>query len=157
MTNHQPHLSGKEPATGSSQGAGRRGELDSGTGEPFPKCNRRHAGWWNAENSRSSLVAGENTATSDQRRVISDQSSDQRPATSDRFVRLEISDTGLGIEKDKLTRIFDPFFTTKEVGKGTGLGLSIVHGIIKEHRGTITVKSQPGVGTKFTILLPTEG
>ncbi len=71
-------------------------------------------------------------------------------------LRLEISDTGMGIERGNLTRIFDPFFTTKEVGKGTGLGLSIVHGIIKEHHGTIFVKSQPGVGTTFTIVLPTE-
>lgn len=71
-------------------------------------------------------------------------------------LRLLISDTGVGISEEHLGHIFDPFFTTKDVGKGTGLGLSIVHGIIKEHRGTITVESRPGVGTKFTILLPTE-
>lgn len=71
-------------------------------------------------------------------------------------VCLEIADSGIGIEKDNLARIFDPFFTTKEVGKGTGLGLSIVHGIIKEHQGTIAVESQPGVGSKFVIILPTE-
>lgn len=73
-----------------------------------------------------------------------------------RFVRLEISDTGIGIEKENLARIFDPFFTTKEVGKGTGLGLSIAHGIIREHQGTIVVESVPGKGTTFTITLPTE-
>jgi len=72
-------------------------------------------------------------------------------------LRLEITDTGMGIAPDNLERIFDPFFTTKEVGKGTGLGLSIVHGIIQEHYGTITVASQPGAGTTFTIILPTEG
>ncbi len=71
-------------------------------------------------------------------------------------VILEISDTGIGIEPDKLARIFDPFFTTKEVGKGTGLGLSIVHGIIKEHGGSIRVESQLGAGTKFVIALPAE-
>lgn len=70
-------------------------------------------------------------------------------------LRLEIADTGMGIPRENLGRIFDPFFTTKEVGKGTGLGLSIVHSIIKEHRGTIAVESQPGMGTRFTILLPT--
>jgi signal transduction histidine kinase len=71
-------------------------------------------------------------------------------------VCLEIADTGNGIPPENLARIFDPFFTTKEVGKGTGLGLSIVHGIIKEHQGTIKVESQPGVGTKFTLVLPTK-
>ncbi len=72
-------------------------------------------------------------------------------------IRLEIADTGAGIQKEHLDRVFDPFFTTKEVGKGTGLGLSIVHGIIKEHQGTITIESQLGRGTKFAIVLPTEG
>jgi signal transduction histidine kinase len=71
-------------------------------------------------------------------------------------IRLEIADTGVGIQKDHLDRVFDPFFTTKEVGKGTGLGLSIVHGIIQEHEGTITIESQVGQGTRFTIILPTE-
>lgn len=78
-----------------------------------------------------------------------------RAAREDTRLRLEIVDTGMGIPGENLGRIFDPFFTTKEVGKGTGLGLSIVHSIIKEHRGTIAVESQPGVGTRFTILLPT--
>jgi signal transduction histidine kinase len=71
-------------------------------------------------------------------------------------VRLEIADTGVGIRKNQIARVFDPFFTTKEVGKGTGLGLSIVHGIIKEHQGTINIESEPGLGSKFTIVLPTE-
>lgn len=71
-------------------------------------------------------------------------------------VKIEISDTGAGIPAESLPRIFDPFFTTKQVGKGTGLGLSIVHGIIKEHRGTITAESQLGSGTTFVITLPTE-
>jgi signal transduction histidine kinase len=72
-------------------------------------------------------------------------------------IRLEIADTGLGIQKDHIDRVFDPFFTTKEVGKGTGLGLSLVYGIVKEHQGTITIESQLGRGTKFAIVLPTEG
>ena len=71
-------------------------------------------------------------------------------------IRLEIADTGSGVQEDHIDRVFDPFFTTKEVGKGTGLGLSIVHGIIKEHQGTITIESQLGRGTRFAIVLPTE-
>lgn len=70
--------------------------------------------------------------------------------------RIEIifSDTGLGIEINMMDKIFDPFFTTKSPGKGTGLGLSICYGIIKEHNGTITVKSKKDEGTTFTITLP---
>lgn len=71
-------------------------------------------------------------------------------------LRLEISDNGTGISTEDLPRVFDPFFTTKEVGKGTGLGLSIVQSIIEEHQGTIAVESEPGIGTRFIILLPTE-
>ncbi len=64
------------------------------------------------------------------------------------------SDTGTGIPDDIKQKIFDPFFTTKEVGKGTGLGLSMSYGIIKDHGGTINVKSEIGVGTSFIIELP---
>ncbi|MCJ7601225.1 MAG: ATP-binding protein [Desulfobulbaceae bacterium] len=57
-----------------------------------------------------------------------------------------------------MSRVFDPFFTTKEVGKGTGLGMSIAYDIIKKHNGTITVESEVGRGTTFTVSLPvTEG
>ena len=67
---------------------------------------------------------------------------------------VEISDTGLGIPADQLSRIYDPFFTTKDIGKGTGLGLSITYGIVQEHDGTITCDSAVGKGTRFTLTLP---
>ena len=70
------------------------------------------------------------------------------------MVTLTIADTGHGMPQDVIAKIFDPFFTTKEFGKGTGLGLTVVRGIIEEHSGTIQVKSEPGVGTEFTICLP---
>jgi signal transduction histidine kinase len=71
-------------------------------------------------------------------------------------LRIDVLDTGVGISRDNIERIFYPFFSTKEVGKGTGLGLSIAHGIIKEHRGTITVESVLEEGTTFRITLPVE-
>lgn len=68
-------------------------------------------------------------------------------------VRIDISDTGVGITKENLNRLFTPFFTTKEKGKGVGLGLSVVHGIIERHHGKIEIESNPGAGTTFSIYL----
>jgi signal transduction histidine kinase len=70
------------------------------------------------------------------------------------YCYIEISDTGKGIAQEDLERIFEPFFTTKDVGEGTGLGLSVSLGIIKSHGGDITVRSQLGQGSTFTISLP---
>jgi signal transduction histidine kinase len=68
------------------------------------------------------------------------------------YLKLQVSDTGVGMTPDVQTRIFDPFFSTKEAGRG--LGLAVVHGIIRTHGGAITVTSEPHKGTKFEILLP---
>jgi signal transduction histidine kinase len=72
----------------------------------------------------------------------------------DQCVEVQFSDTGQGIAPENMDRIFDPFFTTKETGHGVGLGLAISHGIVAEHKGTISVVSQVGKGTTFVIRLP---
>ena len=67
---------------------------------------------------------------------------------------IEISDTGIGMDKKTIEKIFEPFFTTKELGRGTGLGLSIVRHIALAHGGTVSVDSVEGVGSTFRITVP---
>ncbi|MCA9800774.1 MAG: GAF domain-containing protein [Cyanobacteria bacterium HKST-UBA02] len=72
-------------------------------------------------------------------------------------VTVTIRDNGPGIKPEIQSKIFDPFFTTKPVGQGTGLGLSICHSIVERHGGQISVSSQPGEGTKFSVTIPLKG
>jgi len=77
-----------------------------------------------------------------------------RTGCEDDQVWVEVEDTGSGMPPEVLGKIFDPFFTTKPIGKGTGLGLSLSYGIIQKHHGRIDVRSEPGQGTCFRIVLP---
>jgi PAS domain S-box-containing protein len=70
------------------------------------------------------------------------------------YVAIRVSDTGVGMPPDVLAKAFDPFFTTKPIGQGTGLGLSMIYGFAKQSRGHVRVRSAPGQGTAFTLLLP---
>jgi PAS domain S-box-containing protein len=79
----------------------------------------------------------------------------QSGVEENQIIRLEVRDTGCGMDEATMGRIFEPFYTTKGVGEGTGLGLSMVHGIVTSHGGTIHVESEPGKGSCFTIELPT--
>ena len=75
-------------------------------------------------------------------------------ASDGQSLRIDVRDTGVGIDPNNLPSIFDPFYTTKEVGRGTGLGLSVTYGILEKHGGHIEAHSQKGEGTVFTITLP---
>ena len=77
-----------------------------------------------------------------------------RHASAGAYARIAISDEGVGIDPDTVSRIFEPFFTTKGDGEGTGLGLAVCHGIIREHGGFLEVTSEVGQGTTFYVYLP---
>lgn len=106
-------------------------------------------------NARDAMPAGGTlrieTSNADFDSEITSLIPDARPGS---YACLSITDNGVGMDEATRQKIFEPFFTTKPIGKGTGLGLSIVYGIVKNHKGFISVHSEPGQGTTFKIFLP---
>jgi PAS domain S-box-containing protein len=103
-------------------------------------------------NARDAMPAGGEIKLSAENVVL--QKSGPTGDLEGAFVALTVADTGVGIPEDILPKIFDPFFTTKDVDKGTGLGLSQVYGFAQQSRGTVTVASTVGAGTRMTLYLP---
>jgi PAS domain S-box-containing protein len=111
-----------------------------------------------AINARDAMPAGGELRLETSIVTLSEEDCRKRAGVAPgRYARLAVIDTGCGIPDEVLSRIFEPFFTTKELGKGTGMGLAMVYGIVQNHGGSISVKSQVGRGTTFEILLPHAG
>lgn len=97
---------------------------------------------------------GTMTVILDQVQIGSEYDSRHLEVLPGTYQRITVSDKGHGMTPEVTERIFEPYFTTKEPGEGTGLGLAVVHGIVKSHEGTITVYSEPGLGSSFSVYLP---
>ncbi len=107
-----------------------------------------------AINARDAMPNGGQLSIESSNLELDDESAAQHQLPTGPYVQLRIADTGHGMDEKTMARIFDPFFTTKGQGKGTGLGLSTAYGIIKQHGGNISVVSEVGEGSAFTVLLP---
>ncbi|MGA2180247.1 MAG: ATP-binding protein [Verrucomicrobiota bacterium] len=106
-------------------------------------------------NARDAMPRGGRLSISIETVDIDDAFIETHPqAHAGRFVRLRVTDNGIGMDSATLGRIFEPFFTTKDIGKGTGLGLATVYGIVKQHEGWLEVNSEPGKGSTFDVFLP---
>ena len=107
-----------------------------------------------AVNARDAMPNGGRLMITTEPHTAYDGASEQSAETNGPAVLLRVSDNGCGISAENLPRIFEPFFTTKEASKGTGLGLATVQGIVRQHHGKIDVRTEPGAGTRFDIILP---
>ena len=106
-------------------------------------------------NARDAMLDNGQLTLTTKNLIIDHESAQSYPGLELReYVRLTISDTGVGINAENIERIFEPFFTTKAEGVGTGLGLAMVYSFVKRSGGIINVQSEPGEGTTFNIYLP---
>ena len=108
-----------------------------------------------AVNARDAMPAGGLLTVACRAVELTEADAARHPsARPGRWARLEVTDTGEGMEEATLRRLFEPFFTTKGPGHGTGLGLATVYGIVEQHRGWIEVESRPGAGARFRVHYP---
>ena len=105
-------------------------------------------------NARDAMPHGGAVTIHAAKRQMAEGGSSHPDAEKSNYVQLTVTDTGVGIKPEILSRIFEPFFTTKERGKGTGLGLATVYGIVQQNGGRIQVRSEPGMGAEFEVLFP---
>jgi PAS domain S-box-containing protein len=105
-------------------------------------------------NARDAMPAGGRITITTAEVVIDERSAEARGLAAGRYVKLEVTDDGHGMDEATRLRVFEPFFTTKEVGKGTGLGLSTVYALTKQFHGGLGVQSKLGRGTTFTLCFP---